>query len=473
MAIDSKIRPALASRLTASPVKAPEVPVTKVKVPNFEVSSFEPPTKRVMNKESLGRTVKNGQTDESIGRSTHNGQTDESIGRGTHNGQTDESIGRGQTDESIGAGDGALGRAAHTGQTDESIGGDGSVGDPVREALVGPETDATSLALRDGIFNRLENPTYAADLAKGDPKAVALLKKNLATFAGSLDAASRQQFTSLSSKLDETGLRLLGSLVQKSPDLLKQADTSGGTLLSNLSRLATQPLNANVAGDAKQNDLINSTLLDVVNPNRIDQGSAPTCTVTSIQFELVADSPAEYTRILADLTGPASSSKMLGGGSLKTEAGDAALAVRDGRTLSESLFQTAAMEYANGRYADFNPTTGVSTDSRNGKVHQGIVPQQQTNLLEQLFNLRYSTKSLFSEAEGQKMLESLRGFDATKSQNRPVILQIDQGKINHAVTLEKISDGRVLFRDPYGALRSMPEELFPKYVVGVQRPIEK
>ncbi len=451
MAIDSKIRAGLPVRGATAPGSSSKpTDAPKAKVPNFDVSSFDTAsTKRKTNKESLGRT--------SVG-----GTNDESIGRGTN----DESIGRGTNDESIG-------RPKKTGTNDESIGGDGSVGDPVREALVGPDTDPTSLALRDGIFNRLENPTYTAELKQGDPTAAPLLKKNLATFGASLDAASRQQFTTLSSKLDEQGLRLLGSLVQKSPELLKQADTTGGTLLSNLTRLATQPLNANIAGDVKQNDLLNTTLLDVVNPNRIDQGTAPTCTVTSIQFELVADSPSEYTRILADLSGPGSSSKMLGGGSLKTEAGDAAPAVLDGRSLSEALFQTAAMEYANGRYADFNPSTGVSTDSRNGKTRHGIVPQQQTNLIEQLFNIRYSTKNLFSEADGQKMLDTLRGFDATKNQNRPVILQIDQGKINHAVTLEKISDGRVMFRDPYGSLRSMPENLFPKYVVGVSRPIEK
>jgi hypothetical protein len=175
---------------------------------------------------------------------------------------------------------------------------------------------------------------------------------------------------------------------------------------------------------------------------------------------------------MADLSGPTGSSVMRGGGSLKVDLGDATAVARDGRSATDALFQTAAMEYGNGRFADFNPVSGQSTDSRTGAVSVGLHPIQQTALLEQLVGVQYSTKNMYSEAQGQKMLDSLRGFDATKNQNRPVILHLDQGSINHAVTLEKIANGRVLYRDPYGVLRSMPEELFPKYVVTVQRPLQ-
>ena len=46
-----------------------------------------------------------------------------------------------------------------------------------------------------------------------------------------------------------------------------------------------------------------------------------------------------------------------------------------------------------------------------------------------------------------------------------------KGKINHTVTLERIREGRIYFRDPYGALRSMPEAAFAKVVVGLHRPM--
>jgi hypothetical protein len=273
-------------------------------------------------------------------------------------------------------------------------------------------------------------------------------------------------------RLDEEGLRLLGAALEKSPRLFSDRDSRGGSLLSNLARLAQQPLNAKLAGDTTTESVLRGVLRDVVNPNRIDQGTAPTCTVTSMQFELVADEPAEYARLMADLCGPAGKATMRGGGELKIESGDAAALARDWRSASQTIFQTAAMEYANGRFLDFDPVAGKSVDTRTGEEQRGIKPSQQANLLTRLFGVQYSTDNLKDEKEGAKVLETLRGFDARGAQNRPVILHIDQGDYNHAVTLERITGGRVQFRDPYGVLRSMPEELFPKVVMAVQRPVD-
>ena len=75
-----------------------------------------------------------------------------------------------------------------------------------------------------------------------------------------------------------------------------------------------------------------------------------------------------------------------------------------------------------------------------------------------------------SEAEGAKALENLRGYDTRGAQNRPIILQLDQGDFNHAVTFERIQDARVFFRDPYGVLRSMPEQQFPRFVMAINAP---
>ena len=91
-------------------------------------------------------------------------------------------------------------------------------------------------------------------------------------------------------------------------------------------------------------------------------------------------------------------------------------------------------------------------------------------MLRQLFGVNYVSKNFMSEAEGAKALEKLRTYDASKNQNRPIILQIDQGQFNHAVSLDKVSDGRVYFRDPYGVLRSMTEAQFPKFVMAINAP---
>jgi hypothetical protein len=263
---------------------------------------------------------------------------------------------------------------------------------------------------------------------------------------------------------------LVGALLEKHRDVLENPDSKGQTMLSNLARMAQQPLNPSAASDTNKNELMTSVLRDIVNPNRIDQGDAPTCTVTSMQFELVNDQPSEYARLMADLTGPAGRAKMMGGSDLELQAGDAGAGARDNRSVSDALFQTAAMEFGNGRDAQFDPYAGKSVNPTTGAEQRGLKPAQQTQVLRQLFGVNYESKNFLSEAEGAKALEKLRTYDARKNQNRPIILQIDQGDFNHAVSLEHVTDGRVFFRDPYGVLRSMPEAQFPKVVMGINAP---
>jgi len=290
-------------------------------------------------------------------------------------------------------------------------------------------------------------------------------------FAG-LSETGKQQLATVMSRLDDRGMRLLGAAMQRFPEILSDTDEQGGTVLSHLNELATQPLNARLYGSTTSEEVLSDALADIVNPNRIDQGDAPTCTVTSMQFELVADEPAEYLRLLAGLAGPSGKVQMRGGGTLRSDAEDAKPEARDGRSVSQALFQSAAMEYANGRAMEFDPIAGKSTNAKTGATERGLKPLQQTTILRQLFGVRYHTETLYNEADGKKALESLRGFDARGAQNRPVLIDIDQGTINHAVTLERVRDGRVFFRDPYGVVRSMPEALFPKYVVAVHRPAD-
>jgi hypothetical protein len=260
--------------------------------------------------------------------------------------------------------------------------------------------------------------------------------------------------------------------VEQVPEVLMDKDSAGKTLISNLEKLTTQPLNTMLAGETSTSELVDSALLDITNPNRVDQGTAPTCTVTSMQFELVADNPAEYLRLLTGLAGPSGSAQMKGGSDLVIGRGDGDLKARDDRPVSQALFQSAAMEYGNGKAASFDPISGQSTDASTGKTYAGLAPSQQTMVLRQLFGINYRTDQFYTEADGARALAGLQGFDASQAVNRPVILDIDQGPINHAVTLEKVDAGRVYFRDPYGVLRSIPDEMFPKYVVAMHRPAD-
>jgi hypothetical protein len=289
---------------------------------------------------------------------------------------------------------------------------------------------------------------------------------------GAMSAADKANVATVLSRLDEKGLKTLGALFENVPEALADKDNAGGTLLSNLATLASQPLNASLTGHTTTDELLSSVLADVMNPNRVEQGTANTCTVASMQFELVADEPAEYARLMAGLTGPKGSVKMRAGGDLRLGPGDADERARDGRSVSQTIFQSAAMEYANGRFSNYDPVLGVSINERTGEERLGLRAENQQALLEKLFGVNYSINRLYSENEATNAFAKLVGWDARGNRNRPIVVDIDQGKFNHAVTLESVSKEKVVFRDPYGVLRSMPSEAFPKVAVAIHMPMD-
>ena len=491
-------------------------------------------TKGGVADDSVGRNAKGGVADDSVGRNTgvaddsvgrNTGVADDSVGRNT--GVADDSVGR-----NTGVADDSVGRKAQGGVADDSVGTDGlvrigrdddEVHQALREGVFQRLETPRSLDATEKVPSQKPNladstrlatsllPSGAAKLlaaAGSDSIAgahLAAIVKNAADLAPTsqiqllglvasdglrstsarladtisssatwraLPTAGRTQLVSVMSEAGEEGLKNLAALIETRPHALTETDSQGGTLLSSLSQIASQPLNASLASQTSREELLGSTLREIVNPNRIDQGTATTCTVTSMQFELVSDNPAEYARLMANLTGPAGKTVMLGGGTLRLNADDGLVAARDDRAPSSAIFQSAAMEYANGR-DDFDPLKQQSTKYDGSKIYMGLHPDQQSRMLTQLFGVKYGTDTLFSEAEGAKALLKLRGFDATanENENRPVLLDLDQGDVNHAVTLERIADGQVFFRDPYGELRSMSEATAVKSVVAIHRPI--
>jgi hypothetical protein len=453
-------------------------------------SGFEGPRNATIRRtgvpdDSVGRSTKGGVVDDGVGRSSRGGVVDDGVGRSTKGGVVDDGVGRsakgGVIDDGVGrkktggVADDGVGRKKTGGVADDGVGRtrgvpDDGVGDlasasyeAVRDSLVGRNDTADSLALRDAIYERLETPSFLKPGAD-----VAGQVYNFAKSTLKLSKTQTEQLGTLLKGSTKEVATLVGAVFEKVPKALTDVDGKGQTLLSNLARLASQPLHPNAAADTTKQELLASVLRDIANPNRIDQGDAPTCTVTSMQYDLVSDEPAEYARLVADLTGPEGKAKMRGGSFLELQPGDAG--ARDGRSVSQAIFQTAGMEYGNGRSMEFDPYAGRSVNGQTGATQRGLKPAQQTQLLRQLFGVNYESKQFYTEAEGAKALEKLRTYDARGNQNRPIVLHLDQGDINHAVTLEKVSDQRVFFRDPYGVLRSMPEDYFAKFVVSINAP---
>lgn len=407
----------------------------------------------------------------------------------------------GVRDPSVGVRDPGVGvRDPGVGVRDPGVG----VRDPgvgVRDpgvGLLGPQRTEYEKAVKATLEKYLETPSYLRDDAprasRSDPKAaVNALPADLKAMLGAtvanpssksakvvenlvgsslwrgLPAAEKSNLAKVMSSAGEKGLVALGAALEGTPELAKSTDKDGKSLLSNLADLASQPLNAALYNGTTKQKVLDDVLLQIANPDRVEQGSAPTCTVTSMQFELVRDDAAEYARLMAGLTGSKGKVAMKGGGDLKLDP--ETLASLDKRGTSQAIFQNAAMEYGNGADA-YDSKKGVSHDDKGVQAdYAGLMPYQQTTMLRQLFGVKYETKSLATESSRAKALVELRDY-TTVGKNRPVLLEIDQGDFNHAVTYEMQKNDRVYFRDPYGQIRSMPSDAFIKHVVAVHKPQE-
>ncbi len=359
------------------------------------------------------------------------------------------------------------------------------VRDPVVE-LLGPERTAYEMAVKSTLEKYLEAPSYLRDdapqsapthstaavnglaedlrvvllpmVAQPDSKSAKVVENVVGSnLWKDLSTPDQHNLAKVMASAGERGLAALAALLEGTPGAATSLDSNGKSLVENLAELASAPLNvALYAGTTKQR-VLDEVLLQVANPNRVEQGNAPTCTVTSMQFELVRDDASEYVRLMAGLTGVTGKVEMKGGGDLKLEP--AALAQLNERQSSHAIFQSAAMEYGNGSH-DVEPAQDA---------YPGLLPYQQTEMLRQLFGVKYETNSLPTETSRATALDELRNT-TTAGNNRPVLLEIDQGNFNHAVTYEMQKNDRVYFRDPFGQIRSMPQDAFIKHVVAVHKP---
>ncbi len=341
----------------------------------------------------------------------------------------------------------------------EAAATDGLVG--ARVARVVAETEGMETTTRSALFSIL-----ATD-PKG-PKGLIVEKMVSSPIWDRLTATEQRQVTEIFQAGGEKAMRYLAAISESRPEALSSRDAGGRTLLSNLAKLATQQLNpALYEAGLTRAQLLTDAMRDIVNPDRVDQGDSPTCTVTSMQYELVRDEPAEYARLMVGLTGTKGEADMVSGESLALQTGYLKPTAGDPRSSSEVIFQSAAMEFANGLDAfDEKREVNRRTD---GREYRGLGPAQQTRLLQHLFGVAYETRPLATPEQRQRALDLLVPYDA-RGTNRPVILEIDMGRWNHAVNFERVENDRVHFRDPYGRALSMPKEKFLRVVVGVHLP---
>jgi hypothetical protein len=315
------------------------------------------------------------------------------------------------------------------------------------------------LATRD-VLRALKGQPQAAQAALLKPFTRQHIGENHAQYARDLvhspawknmGATERTQLAQVFGAASHGGLRSI-KLLSENPARLMDQDSQGGTLLANLAQLAHGPLHAAIP-ESRRAELLGSVLQESSRAQLVDQTVFGTCTVTSMQFELARDNPAEFARIMAGLAGPTGRVGMRGGGELELQADSLTPQALQGRSLSEAIFQTSLMEFANGpdEYHVQGPTGDESIEP-NGTTYQGQSAEAMVRASSALFGRQFSTWNT-NDATRDAQLNFLRNY-RPDGPNAPVLITFDTDLNSpdgaHAVTFVRMEGDRIFFRNPWG-----------------------
>jgi hypothetical protein len=304
-------------------------------------------------------------------------------------------------------------------------------------------------------------PEQAAQLLKvaslnpGGPESVALAKVFASPTWLSSTPAQKGQILDVASTASPKGLESLADLAQQGK--LNSPDANGGTLLSNLSKLATHTQAAELRGpnepSTSRQNILDDVLRDTANPQSIHQGPADTCSVTSSQYELARRNPGEYARIMAGLTGPDAKVQMAGGGTLDLHIESIDRQPNDTRSGSERLFQSAAIEFGNGASNRYNPETdetrAVVNGQPTGPARTGLTENEARDVNRALFNRQNAQVFDMHSPGDPRLADRVVAHLETADRSKPITLNFTQpGGRGHAVAFDHIENGRVFFRNP-------------------------
>jgi hypothetical protein len=444
--------------------------MTKIRASNPQLAALA--AKAAARQERRARSLLDRDGDGEVrGRNTGKGTPDDSIGR--NKGTPDDSIGKKQGKGALGdlmgglfgkdTRDGVNGRGS--GRPQEKGGLEALLfGVPTRNGSRTNPSSGSGLpigALSSFALKGLDRATDGVN-ERSRKKAEQLLARPAAkqvlgdTAFQALPAHERAALINLMSTGGEAAATGLARLVKdgRLEAVLHATDSAGTSVLANLERIAASG-HAQLAGDV---------LDDLSRPAQVEQGFAPTCTAASMQYELAKERPAEYARLMEGLAVDGRVT-MQGGGELALDVDKAIRssdARRDFRSDSEAVFQSAVMDFANGA-ARYDLDKQLSVDG--AKAYRGLYPDQIREALGQLFGARYTTVEILDDDMARRELEVIASRERP---NRPVLFDLNMGSFNHNVSLERVTDKMVFYRDPTtGDVKGMDRAEFIKRLTSV------
>lgn len=241
-----------------------------------------------------------------------------------------------------------------------------------------------------------------------------------------------------------------GTMLTGSRDL-----EGGASLLVHLDRLARQTL----APGVDRRFLLSSVVQQVANPGEISQGGRGTCTVTTVEYMVAKQAPAEYARIIADLA-TGDGTVRLASGKFARRVPDSTGADDSGRTEASRLFEAAMMDFGNGLLSYSNKTDKNGIGAKTF-LPGGLSNGQTTRVVNAVLDEHYrsidavpllQSVPFTSLGHGQLM----RKLGAALAQGQMVPMGLDwRGEkewkpSGHEVLALKIENGRVYYRNPWG-----------------------
>lgn len=232
---------------------------------------------------------------------------------------------------------------------------------------------------------------------------------------------------------------------------------TGLSLLQHFFQIAVQSLPVGL----DRQSLLSGLICQVQDPGLIHQGLRGTCTVTTAEYMLARRSPAEYARILADLSSPMGI-VILANGKKARRVEDSIGQDNSGRSDASRLFESAMMAFANPvlTYSDKADKRGVGEYMF---VSRGLmdleIPRVLNALLDETYHVETAIPLLGNVPDSQigheRLLKELKKA-LSRGQEVPAAIRWRAGP--HEILILKIQNGRAYFRNPWGSSLSPGSE---------------
>ncbi|MCC6807668.1 MAG: hypothetical protein IT381_09610 [Deltaproteobacteria bacterium] len=204
-----------------------------------------------------------------------------------------------------------------------------------------PEVAPTHVPATRAIAVRalVASPTWAAANAAERRALLGLLDR--------LDAAPLDAGPSAGHTAGHNGYDAFIALCRRQRDdrpLLLARTDGGATILDMLTRFTVDPALVRRVEPLTAAAIFSTLLLEVADPDRIEQAEAGTCAVTSLQHHLAEHDPAEYVRVMTDLMSAGARVTLRGGDVVRRDDNAIVSTGRTTRSASERVFQSAMMQ---------------------------------------------------------------------------------------------------------------------------------